>query len=172
MYFSIFIAAFVLFGSVPSVVGDCVSEIIPAGAPARPSPTSAPGRHEESTNYTKLNSNEKVYHCAPIYDITDKCSEASPLAADCNQLAYNIRNGGDWTSAGVFARTLATYGTCAMVFEPLDGDIYKVGNGDIIDFVNSSVTQCQWFDKIGSKACTVCDGLFGRSRCCFGLAHT
>lgn len=103
----------------------------------------------------------------------NQSSKASPLVADCRQLARNIANGGTWVSHDPYWTSgnrdvpkwqqLAKYGTCAFGIkatsgEDMSGHDAKVGNEDIINIIHTSISKFEWHHKVGAKGTMYCQG--------------
>lgn len=100
-------------------------------------------------------------------------STASPLVADCLQLAANIAGGGTWTLRGTDgSRSLAWYGTC--IFGASTTWPVKVGNQDIIDMINTSVDRFQWNGLIGASGSVDCqnEAFSGTNTIQWGIYHS
>ena len=69
----------------------------------------------------------------------------SPMVKHCQQLAWNIRNGGTWTIETVMDQNhqLAQYRSCAFSAHALDATVPSahIGNQDIIDLITTSVAR-------------------------------
>ncbi|RHZ53848.1 uncharacterized protein CDV56_107558 [Aspergillus thermomutatus] len=103
-------------------------------------------------------------------------SEASPLVSDCQQITRNIANGGRWEVEDFGGQhQLVQYGTCAFGVtgdKSING--FYVGNSDIIDLINDSISRYQWHGKVGSKGVMGCHSLLGAmsgARVTWGLYH-
>ncbi|KAF5007497.1 hypothetical protein FDECE_6185 [Fusarium decemcellulare] len=87
----------------------------------------------------------------------NQTSGASPRVVDCQQLNYNIRDGGSWLVGG-FQRQLASYGDCAFGARVNDGLACWVGNHDIIDLINDSIARYRRHGLVGAKGEMSCNG--------------
>lgn len=87
----------------------------------------------------------------------NQASDASPWVTDCPKIARNIAGGGSWTITGT-QRTLATYGTYKFSVA-MPQNMGYIGNEDIIDLINDSISQYQWEVKVGTKGTMLCNGL-------------
>ena len=108
----------------------------------------------------------------------NRTSGGSPWVNDCRQIAYNIRNGGTWTTDGLVGnhRQLVQYGTCAFGVEVKGADTfvgqYKVGNSDIIDLINDSINRFQSGGRVGSEGRMPCQKVVGGNAwVTWGLYH-
>jgi hypothetical protein len=64
--------------------------------------------------------------------------------SDCQQLARNIAGDGSWTVTTSEHRKLASYGTCVFGAQCIQWAVAYIGNQDIIDLINDSITRYQW----------------------------
>lgn len=113
-------------------------------------PTTAPLHARDSIGYCDTSSFE------------NETSGASPSADDCRQIAANIADDGDWTVGGYGVQhQLVQYESCAFGVESSDWTVYKVGNQDIIDLINDSISQYESDGKIGSKGTMKCKHAVG-----------
>lgn len=106
---------------------------------------------------------------------TDESSSGSPRIVDCQQIQANIAGGGTWTTlADGTPRQLVSYGTCAFNVEATGTDIFRVGNQDIIDLINSSIEKYSWNGLVGAKGTMPCqiDLQSGDVSVNWGLYHT
>ncbi|KAF4464653.1 hypothetical protein FALBO_8509 [Fusarium albosuccineum] len=90
----------------------------------------------------------------------NQTSGASPRVVDCQQLNYNIRNGGTWFVGGS-QRQLASYGDCAFGARVNAGPACWarwVGNQDIIDLINDSIARYGGNGLVGAKGEMKCNG--------------
>ncbi|KAK3385992.1 putative necrosis-inducing factor-domain-containing protein [Podospora didyma] len=82
--------------------------------------------------------------CGPA-NITDRTSLASPLVADCRQLAFNIRDGGSWSVLGSAQKQILQCKSCAfgVTGSSVTGrvDTYYVGNRDVIEMIDRSIGE-------------------------------
>ncbi|KAK5659138.1 hypothetical protein OQA88_1228 [Cercophora sp. LCS_1] len=109
-------------------------------------------------------------------DIVGKTTTASPLAADCQQIAANIAAGGEWHVGWGGTHQVAQYGTCAIGVTVLTSmTVMKLGNQDIIKFISRSIDQFLWNGLVGSEAKMNCpdiiDGDKVTATAQFGLYH-
>lgn len=122
----------------------------PAPAPvAEPAPAaSTPNKASTIQMFTKRN---EVNDCAESTFINDT-SGGSPSIYDCKHIAWNIRNGGTWTTWDDGERQILQKDSCAFsVTRASDsGAWYNIGNQDVEDLINSAS------DMFGSP-----DGLVG-----------
>ncbi|KAJ5288624.1 necrosis-inducing factor-domain-containing protein [Penicillium angulare] len=90
----------------------------------------------------------------------NQSSGGSPKISDCQQIATNIANGGTWSVESNGAQNqLVQYGTCAL---GVTGDftigIFYVGNQDIIDVINESISRFSWNGLVGAEGKMYCEG--------------
>ncbi|KAJ5929500.1 hypothetical protein N7454_006450 [Penicillium verhagenii] len=105
-----------------------------------------------------FNKRKEVNDCGTSTFI-NQSSTGSPEVADCRIIASNIKSGGTWTTTSSVARKLVSYGTCALDVSGSDFDLYyKVGNEDIINIINDSITKFKWKGKVGAKGVMKCGG--------------
>jgi hypothetical protein len=83
----------------------------------------------------------------------------SPTVADCERIAYNIRNGGSWNCLGFKAKILS-YGTCAFNCVPLDAQGSTiVGASDVRDLIADSIKKFRRSDgRVGAEGNMQCGG--------------
>jgi hypothetical protein len=107
-------------------------------------------------------------------DMVNETSDASPLAADCLQLAKNIEDSGEWTvHAGQKHRELAQYGTCAVgVEKQLTILTLHVGNMDVVPHIVRAVDRFTRDGKVGAKASMRCKGIWWTGGFTLGIYHT
>ncbi|KAK3689001.1 putative necrosis-inducing factor-domain-containing protein [Podospora appendiculata] len=101
-----------------------------------------PGQNASDNGAARLSA---VKQCGDS-TFTDQTSAASPLAADCLQIAANIVDEGTWTVFDGFRHQLVQYGTCAFSVRGMDGFIlerFRLGNEDICDIINAAVGKFQ-----------------------------
>jgi hypothetical protein len=116
-----------------------------------------------------------VKFCGENLDnMVNETSDASPLAADCLQLAKNIEGSGKWTvHSGQDHRQLAQYGTCAVgVDKELKILTLHVGNEDLIPRIRRAVDRFTRDGKVGAKASMRCKGIWWTSGFTLGIYHT
>ncbi|PPR07930.1 hypothetical protein CVT24_000910 [Panaeolus cyanescens] len=123
-----------------------------ASSMAVPAPQSLSGTALE------LESRDLINNCGDS-DFINQTSGGSPFVSDCLQIAANIAGGGSWAVALLTHRQLVQYGTCAFGVQGgfwLGVTNYKVGNADIIDLINDSVSRFQWNGRVGAKGSMPC----------------
>jgi hypothetical protein len=103
----------------------------------------------------------------------NQSSGGSPRVDDCRQIAANIAGGGTWTINVGDTRQLVQYGTCAFNAGSSQ-DLFHVGNQDIIDLINDSISRFEWNGLVGSKGHMTCQDAFGNENVGvnWGLYHT
>ncbi|KAK1825902.1 putative necrosis-inducing factor-domain-containing protein [Podospora conica] len=86
-------------------------------------------------------------------------NDNSPTVADCERIAYNIRNGGSWNCLGFNVKILS-YGTCAFNCVPLapQGSTV-VGATDVRDLIGDSIRRFRRSDgRVGAEGNMECGG--------------
>jgi hypothetical protein len=125
----------------------------------------------------------------------NQSSDGSPLITDCQQIATNIAGmfshflhlspplithklgGGTWSigTGGGGQHQLVQYGTCAFGVNTEDSaNVGHIGNQDIIDLINESISRFSYNGKVGAKGkvgCQSATGLVGGTEFIWGLYH-
>ncbi|KAE8130935.1 putative necrosis-inducing factor-domain-containing protein [Aspergillus pseudotamarii] len=126
--------------------------------------------------FVQSTSNAMIDDCGDS-TFENQTSDASPLVSDCQQITRNIAGGGTWEVEDFGGQhQLVQYGTCAFGVtgdKSING--FYVGNSDIIDLINDSISRYNWNGKVGSKGSMGCQsltGLMGGVTVTWGLYHT
>lgn len=91
-------------------------------------------------------------------------TDASPSVGDCQQIVKNIQGTqGEWEVEAAVGKEhqIVQYGTCKFGVKGKTGQRnvdFHVGAQDIIDIINSSITQFQSNGKVASKGHMKCAG--------------
>ncbi|RHZ49226.1 uncharacterized protein CDV56_106401 [Aspergillus thermomutatus] len=121
--------------------------------------SAAPAPQTQNKN-PAISALEKRFQVNDCGDSTfeNQSSSGSPLVSDCQKIASNIASGGTWTVMSGTQHQLVQYGTCAfgVTFHYPVAQSVKIGNQDIIDLINTSISKFQWFDKVGAKGQMPC----------------
>ncbi|KAK3321366.1 putative necrosis-inducing factor-domain-containing protein [Cercophora scortea] len=113
-------------------------------------------------------------------DFQNTTTAASPLAADCSRIAYNIRAPGDWRFESFTQHQLVQYQTCAFGVQTEGlpwGIIMRIGNQDIIDAIDGAVQRFASSDggllgAAGNMNCSDELVMYGAADVVWGLYHT
>ncbi|OJJ46519.1 hypothetical protein ASPZODRAFT_132589 [Penicilliopsis zonata CBS 506.65] len=99
----------------------------------------------------------------------NETSGGSPKVSDCQKIASNIAGGGSWyLDDSTTQRQLVQYGTCAFGARLTENGPNYIGNQDIIDLINDSISKFQSNGLVGSKGSMSCGG----SGVAWALYHT
>ncbi|KAK3684052.1 putative necrosis-inducing factor-domain-containing protein [Podospora appendiculata] len=111
-------------------------------------------------------------------DFQNTTTAASPLAADCSRIAYNIREPGDWRFESFTQHQLVQYQTCAFGVQTEGlpwGIIMRIGNQDIIDAIDGAVQRFVANGLLGAAGNMNCSDelvIYGAADVVWGLYHT
>ncbi|KAJ5611255.1 hypothetical protein N7510_007974 [Penicillium lagena] len=134
----------------------------------------APATHHQTTNpVTILITRDSINDCGDS-TFTNESTGGSPTVSDCQQIATNIAGGGTWHVEGYgIQHQLVQYGTCAFGVTNSDKG-FKIGNQDIIDLINGSISRFQWSGLVGAKGEMSCQDDFSveDETVSWGLYHT
>jgi len=117
-----------------------------------------------SKQQTQKNKADSKNDCGPS-SFENHTTGASPLVADCQQLARNLAGGGTFQIESGSQWELARYGSChfgiqSSCYRPDKciawGIIVKIGNQDIIDCINTAITKYTWEGRVGSQGHMTC----------------
>ena len=139
-----------------------------AAAPAPKAASTSPNPH---VIFTKRDN--PANDCGPAH-FDNMSSGGSPTVGDCQQIAYNIRNGGSWAvGCGTGRHQLVQYGTCAFGVSCNEIAVINVGNTDIIDLINDSIRQFAWSGLVGAEGTMKCQNVaWGDVDTWWGIWHT
>ncbi|GFF22633.1 hypothetical protein IFM61606_08574 [Aspergillus udagawae] len=143
-------------------------EAAPVAAPADRS------MNEASPSVLFIKKRDRINDCGDSTFI-NQSSGGSPRVDDCLQIARNIAGGGTWTFEGFGVQhQLLQYGTCAFGVTQGSRVTVKIGNQDIIDLINDSISRFQWYGLVGSKGTMNCQvsGYIGQESVSWGIYHT
>jgi len=110
-------------------------------------------------------------------DFVDQTNGGSPLVDDCLVIVKNIASNGRWNVEAVFGdqHQLVQWGTCAFGVQGKSSSAgsYYVGNGDIIDIIQSSIEMFGSSGVVAAKGSMQCNGQLSRSvNVAWGIYHT
>ncbi|PPR01772.1 hypothetical protein CVT24_001812 [Panaeolus cyanescens] len=138
-----------------------------ATASAAPAPVAEAEAAPVSPSFTPLEHEARamINNCGASTFI-NQSSPGSPFVSDCRQIATNIAGGGTWSVALIGHHQLVQYGTCAFGVQApfaLGVTNFRVGNSDIIDLINDSISRFEWSGRVGAKGnmpCQTDPGMF------------